>query len=36
MNAMLPLDLSFVNKDAQGNYVPAGTYGFLTARRDQP
>ena len=27
----VPCDLSFLNKDADGNYIPAGTHGFVTA-----
>lgn len=26
----VPVDLSFLNKDAQGNFIPAGAHGFLT------
>ncbi len=29
-----PVDLSFLNKDAQGNYIPAGSRGFCTAAGD--
>ncbi|MFO8007643.1 MAG: cellulase family glycosylhydrolase, partial [Candidatus Brocadiia bacterium] len=31
----VPIDLSFLNKDAEGNYVPAGGHGFLTADGDR-
>jgi hypothetical protein len=29
-----PVDLSFLNKDAQGNYIPAGSHGFCKAAGD--
>ncbi len=28
----VPIDLSFLNKDADGNYIPAGAHGFVTVR----
>ncbi len=31
----MPIDLSFLNKDAEGDYVPAGAHGFLTAEGDR-
>jgi hypothetical protein len=30
-----PVDLSFLNKDEAGNYVPAGSKGFLSVNQDQ-
>ncbi len=33
--AGVPVDLSFLNKDAEGNYVPAGGHGFLTVDGDR-
>lgn len=30
-----PVDLSFLNKDADGNWVPAGVHGFLKVKGDQ-
>ena len=32
--AGVPIDLSFLNKDDQGNSVPAGAHGFLTVQGD--
>jgi len=32
--AGVPVDLSFLNKDAEGNYVPAGAHGFVTVKGD--
>jgi hypothetical protein len=29
-----PVDLSFLNKDASGKFVPAGSHGFLTVKGD--
>jgi hypothetical protein len=31
----VPIDLSFMNKDAEGNYVPAGVHGFLRVEGDR-
>ncbi|MGD8237271.1 MAG: cellulase family glycosylhydrolase [Armatimonadota bacterium] len=31
----VPIDLSFLNKDAQGNFIPAGVHGFLTVDGDR-
>jgi hypothetical protein len=33
--AGVPIDLSFLNKDANGNYVPAGAHGFVTVKGDE-
>lgn len=30
--AGVPVDLSFLNKDKNGHYIPAGTHGFLTVK----
>lgn len=31
----VPIDLSFLNKDEAGNYIPAGVHGFLTVEGDR-
>lgn len=31
----VPFDLSFLNKDANGQFIPAGGHGFLTVKGDQ-
>jgi len=31
----LPIDLSFLNKDENGDWIPAGTHGFLTVDGDR-
>jgi len=31
----VPVDLSFLNKDEHGNFVPAGAHGFVTATNGQ-
>lgn len=28
----MPVDLSFLNKDVKGSYIPAGSHGFLTTK----
>jgi hypothetical protein len=33
--AGVPIDLTFLNKDAQSNFVPAGAHGFVTVKGDQ-
>ncbi|MEX2671510.1 MAG: hypothetical protein WD294_05300 [Phycisphaeraceae bacterium] len=30
-----PIDLSFLNKDPQGNYIPAGAHGFLQTQGER-
>ncbi|MBM3498605.1 MAG: hypothetical protein FJX74_08015 [Armatimonadetes bacterium] len=30
----VPTDLSFLNRDTQGNFVPAGAHGFVTVKGD--
>jgi hypothetical protein len=33
--AGVPIDLSFLNRDEQGRFIPAGAHGFLTVKGDR-